>query len=136
MAYADYTYYTGTFLGSAIAAADFAALALRASAIIDQITFDRAAVVVAAATDTATIAKIKNATCAIAEEIQAVNASGGQDGLQSESIGNYSVSYNQSSAKQLTSEQKYYNAARLWLANTDLLYRGFAEGEYANDYTA
>ena len=41
--YADYTYYTGTFHGSTIASTEFANLAIRASAAIDQATFGRAA---------------------------------------------------------------------------------------------
>jgi len=130
MAYADYTFYTGTYLGTAIVSADFAALALRASAVIDQITFDRAAVVVTAATDTVTIDKIKKAMCAVAEELQTQDRSGGIDGITSESIGNYSVSFAVGAKKTLTSGQQLSNAASLWLANTDLLFRGFASGEY------
>jgi hypothetical protein len=41
--YADYTFYTDDYLGTAIAEADFPALALRATAVIDAITFGRAA---------------------------------------------------------------------------------------------
>jgi hypothetical protein len=134
--YVDYAYYTTEFLGSAIAESSFPALALRASAVIDQITFNRAAAIITADDDAVTVAKIKNATCAIAEEINSVNRSGGMDGISSESTGNHSVSFTEGSAKQMTSEQKYYNAASLWLANTSLLYRGFAEGEYADDYAA
>ena len=44
MAYADFTYYTNTYFGTAIAASDFPRMALRASAVIDRITFQRAAV--------------------------------------------------------------------------------------------
>jgi len=67
-AYTDSTYYTGTYLGNVIASADFPRLALRASAVIDQVTFGRASAIVTAATDTATIALIKMATCAVAVE--------------------------------------------------------------------
>jgi hypothetical protein len=133
MAYADYTYYTGTYLGTAIASADFAALALQASAFIDQITFDRAAPIVTAATDTATITKIKNAMCAVAEQMQTNNAAGNIDGIASESVGNHSVSYNANASQQQTSTQKNINAAGLWLSNTSLLFRGFADGEYSDD---
>ena len=48
--YADYTYYTEQFMGTAIAQADYDRLAMRASVLIDQVTFDRAAAVVAAGT--------------------------------------------------------------------------------------
>ena len=66
-AYADYTYYPGTFLGTAIASTVFPRLALRASLMIDRLTFTRAAPVITANTDTATIDLIKMATCAVAE---------------------------------------------------------------------
>ena len=128
-AYVTYTYYTTTFLGTAIASADFARLALRASAIIDQLTFGRAAAIVAAATDTATIALIKNATCAVAEEYQTVETNGGSDGIQSESIGSNSVTYADNSSARKTNSQKYANAAALYLGSTGLMFRGFADGE-------
>jgi len=131
MAYADYSYYTTTFLGSAIASSDFPRLALRASAVIDQITFDRAAPIVTSATDTTTIDKIKMAMCAVAEELQTQDANNGADVITSESIGGYSVSYGAGSVKQLTTGERLTNSARLWLANTDLLYKGFASGEYS-----
>lgn len=130
MAYADYTYYTNTFLGTAIASTAFSRLALRASAVIDQLTFDRAAPIVTAATDTTTIAKIKNAMCAVAEEIQTQESANGADGITSESIGAYSVSFGANSSKSQTNQTKLSNVARLWLANTDLMFVGFASGEY------
>ena len=68
--YADYEYYTDTYLGTAIAETAFDALALRASAVIDRLTFDRAAVVITADEDDATIDLIQMATCAVAEELQ------------------------------------------------------------------
>ena len=127
MAYADYTYYTGTFLGTAIASADFAALALRASAVIDQMTFGRAA------TDTDNEDAIANATCAVAEELQRQDASAGVDGVASESQGQYSVSYLANSNRSKSNIQKQYDAARVWLANTYLLFGGFNTGEYSGD---
>ena len=126
-AYADYAYYSGTYLGAAIASADFTRLALRASTVIDQITFGRAAPIVTAATDTTTIDAIQMATCAVAEEIQRAEASGGA--VQSERVGNYSVTY----AGQKSEKSQYANAAKQYLWATDLLYAGFADGEYSGD---
>lgn len=131
--YANFAYYIGTFLGTAIAEANFPRLALRASAVIDQITVDRVAPIVTAGTDTATIDKIKMATCAIAEELQKQDAVDNTDGIQSESQGNYSVSYATSSAKLKTNLQKQQDAARTWLANTFLMYPGFNAGEYGSE---
>ncbi len=132
-AYADYSYYTTTYLGSAIASADFGRLALRASAVIDQVTFGRAAAVVDADEDAETIDKIKMATCAVAEEIQTQEASGNIDGVTSERVGNFSVSYGANSRAAMSGKAKQSEAAKLYLGDTGLMYRGFSENEYGND---
>src|SRR5690349_13669745 len=124
-AYADFTYYSNTFLGTAIAETDFPRLALRASGVLDQLTFGRVAPIVTAATDTETIDKIKMATCEVAEELQREDSAGGADGLQSESQGQYSVSYGSNSSRSKTNKTKQNEAANLWLANTGLLFKGF-----------
>ena len=126
MAYADFTYYEDTFLGTTIAEADFPRLALRASAVIDQITFGRAA------TDTDNETAIKNAMCAVAEEIQTQESAGSVDGITSESQGRYSVSYGSNSSKTKSSQSKLEDAAKVWLANTFLLFPGFNSGEYGS----
>jgi hypothetical protein len=119
MAYANYTFYSTQFLGTAIAESDFPQLALRASAVIDQITFNRAA------DDTDNVTAIKNAMCAVAEELQRQDKSGSVDGVASESQGRYSVSYLASSNRSKSNLAKLYDAASLWLANTGLMYAGF-----------
>ncbi len=126
MAYADFTYYSATYLGTTIAEADFPRLALRASAVIDQITFGRAA------TDTDNTNAIKNAMCAVAEEIQMQDAAGSVDGITSESQGRYSVSYGSNSSKTKSNQSKLEDAAKVWLANTFLLFPGFNAGEYGS----
>ena len=131
-AYADLTYYKNTYLGTAIADANFPQLALRASAQIDALTFDRVAPIITAATETAKIDKIKMATCALSEEIQTQDASGDSaGGIQSESIGSNSVSYAAGALATLTHDQKLQRVARLYLGNTGLMFRGFASGEYS-----
>jgi hypothetical protein len=129
-AYADYAYYSGTFLGTAIASASFSRLALRATEKLDQICYDRLAEIVTAATDTATITKIKNACCSVAEEIQAQEANGNQDGVTSERVGNYSVTFGNKSRNNLSNDEKIIAAAKVYLGNTGLMFSGFAEGEY------
>lgn len=126
MAYADYTYYTGTFLGTAIAESDFAALALRASKHIDRLTFGRAA------TDTDNTDAIKNAMCAVAEELQRQQDADNVDGVASESQGRYSVSYLNTSERSKSNQAKIENAAKLWLADTFLMFPGFNAGEYGS----
>lgn len=131
MAYVDYEYYTTEYLGSAIAESAFPALELRASAVIDQLTFDRAAPIIEADTDAMTVTRIKNAVCAVAEELQKIEAAGGLDGIASENIGNYSVTFTENADKRLTNAKKLMDAAGLWLVYTGLLYSGFYKGEYA-----
>ncbi len=128
--YADYTYYTGTYLGTDIASTDFSALALRASQAIDNMTFERADPIVTAATDTATIDLIKKAMCAVAEELQRQDQADGQDAIASESQGRYSVTYLASSNRSKSNQTKLETAAKFWLANTYLMFAGFMAGEY------
>lgn len=126
--YADYTFYTGTYLGSAIAEAEFNRLALRASFFVDQVTFDRAAAVVEDAEDADTIEKIGMATCSIAEELQKLDAGLGTvfgGAVKYESIGWHSVSY----ANPPCAHTRIIEAAKLYLGSSGLMYAGLAEGE-------
>lgn len=122
-AYADYEFYQGTYKGTAIAQSDFDRLAIPASAVIDQITFSRAAPVVEAAADATTIEKIGFATCAVAEEMQKLEASGGA--VSSERLGNYQATY----LSQLSEDARLARAAKRYLGNTGLMYRGLDESE-------
>lgn len=124
MSYADWTFYSTTYLGTEIIQAEFPALALRASVIIDMLTFNRAA----AETDTELVTKIKFAVCAVADELKAQITQPG--GIESERVGNHSVTYAKTSEMQLSNHQKLSGAARVFLANTGLMFLGFASGEY------
>lgn len=126
-AYADYEFYTDTYLGAAIAQADFDRLALRASEAIDAMTFQRAVDV----TDEDVVELRSMATCAVAETIQEIEKAGGAVGIQSERVGNHSVTYTTGSAMQQTTPERLLSAAKTYLLSTGLLYRGFLEGEYA-----
>lgn len=131
--YIDYSYYYSAYVGTAIVPADFSRLALRASAVIDNLTFDRAAAIITAATDSATIDKIKMAACAVAEELQKQDLVDGADGIQSESVGSSSVTYAPNSSKQLSDVARQNKAAKLYLSSTGLMFRGFASGEYSDE---
>lgn len=124
--YADYAFYTGTYLGTVIASADFDRLALRASAYLDRLTFDRAA------DDTDNTTAIKMATCAVAEEVQTIEQEGSTGGIQSEKVGSHSVTYSQNSIKQRSSTKRLEEAARLYLASTFLMFKGFNDSEYGS----
>ena len=116
--YVDHAYYTSQFFGTAIAASDFPRLAKQASTFIDQVTFERAAEVVTAGTDTASIEKIKDATCALAEIIQEQD-NGGQ--IAEERVGNHSVKY---AIPTQSKEQRMYQTAKDYLGLTGLMYAG------------
>ena len=127
MAYADFEFYSTTYGGTAIAQSAFTRLINQASAVIDNLTFDRVAEVIEEDYDDETIEKIQLATCAVAEQIQ-TNEAGGN--LQSERVGSYSVTYAETQTAKLSDDAKCVRAARIYLLNTGLMYRGFNSGEY------
>ncbi len=124
--YIDYEFYQNTYGGSAIALADFQALAIRASHEIDRLTFERAADYIDDADYTE---PIKLATCAVADAIQDINTRMGQ--IQSEKVGPYSVTYTPTPTDSLSTDARMSLAAKRYLARTGLMYRGFNSGEYA-----
>ncbi len=132
MSYANWTYYSTVYLGTAIVQSNFDHLALLASNYIDNITYQRAAPIVTANTDTVTIAAIQKATCAIAEEYQNQGLTGGEDAVNSESQGEYSVSYKATARNNKSNDTKRLMVARDWLSSTFLLFPGFNDGEYGS----
>ena len=136
MAYADYEYYTTTYLGTAIKESDFPRLSLRASAFLDYYTQGRAA-------QNAGLDALKMACCAIAEQYQYIDTATAlvqksltaaleSDGeLQSQTVGSWSKTYRSggdSAQQALSSVQTAQSAlgalAQQYLAGTGLLYRG------------
>ena len=135
--YADYTFYSEVFYGTAIDEADFPRLASKASDFLDYYTRGKAALV----EDESVLDLLKKACCAVAEQMQEDEAddavadkarSAALDGgeLKSESVGSYSVSYATSAdyAKSRSSvmdkRAAYSWIAMQYLVNTGLLYRG------------
>ena len=136
MAYADYEYYTTTYLGTAIKEDDFPRMAMRASSFLDYYTQGRAA-------QNADLGALKMACCAIAEQYQYIDTaqalaqkslstsleSGGE--LQSQTVGSWSKTYRSGgdSAQQALSSVQTAQAAlgaiaQQYLSGTGLLYRG------------
>ena len=109
--YADYTYYLNTYKGT-MSAEDFNRLGVHASAVIDDITNGRAS------TQAETEA-VKNAMCAVADELL-TQEQGGE--IVSESNDGISRSY--ASGTSRSRQQRLYGAARVYLANTGLLFVG------------
>lgn len=126
--YVDFEFYTTEYGGDAIASADFDRLALQASRFIDRVTFERAYAVIDAATDTELIEKIKNATCAIAEEIQEQKTNGIKNVI-SETVGSHSVSYAVNKDARITADQKKQRKAKEYLGNSGLMFGGFNADE-------
>jgi len=127
--YATYQYYVDTYAGALVAEASFLDAARKASRLVDQLTYDRAGAIVADTTDLDTIDKIQMATCAVAEEVYKNDQSDGQDGIQSERVGNYSVAFAATSSKMRTFESKVSQAAALYLWATGLMFRGLNADE-------
>lgn len=134
MAYADYTYYSGTYMGT-VSEEDFPRLAVRASSYLDYYTRDKAK-------DNAELDAVKMCCCALvdvyklietAKELANKDMTAGlsSDAIQSETVGGYSRTMRAggdgaSSSLQAGMDAKKQLAATAmeYLANTGLLYRG------------
>ena len=121
MAYADYAYYRDNFRGGAVSEADFPGLAVKASAFIDRLTFNRLR--------SADIIpdEAKMAMCTVAERIQVAEKSGVLNvnaAVKSENNDGYSVSYNDFSLVSAQLYADYEEAALPYLYGTGLMYAG------------
>lgn len=134
MAYADYTYYSGTYMGT-VSEEDFSRLAVRASSYLDYYTRDKAK-------DNAELDAVKMCCCALvdvyklietAKELANKDMTAGlsSDAIQSETVGGYSRTMRSggdgaSSSLQagLDAKKQLAATAMEYLASTGLLYRG------------
>lgn len=114
MAYADYAYYAGVY-GGTMPEADFTRLSRQASGYLDSQTFCRIR------GDWVSDNRVKDACCAVADTYR-VNEKGG--GIASESNDGVTVNYVAGVSKAKTDNERLYEAARLYLCMTGLLYRG------------
>lgn len=136
MVYADYTYYSDTYMGN-VKEEDFPRLAVRASSFLDYYTQGRSA-------KNADLEALKMACCALVDQYQLIEqaqalsaknlsasiaASGSE--LQSETVGGYSRTFRSGVDTALAALQTTDGAKRLlaataseYLAYTGLLYRG------------
>ena len=127
--YADYNYYTTVYYGTVDESA-FPRLATRASAYLDYFTMGKAK-------GSPEMDALKAACCALVDryaEIEEVSAAARKNataansgGVKSESVGSYSVTYQ--TADEYRAMERELTAgladiARMYLAGTDLLYRG------------
>ena len=135
MTYADYTYYSGNYMGT-VSEEDFPRLAVRASSFLDYYTRNRAQ-------DNADLDAVKMCCCALVDKYAVIeaaqalavknlaNAAANDAEVKSETVGSYSrtmVTGGESalSALNATDGAKNLLAAtcKEYLAHTGLLYRG------------
>ena len=128
--YASFTWYEDSYLGTLVASTDFDALELRASKQIDRLTFNRVADIIEAGEDEDETDAIKNATCAVVDELYNQSQADSDKAIKSESVGGHSVSYVDNADLNRTQLEKIREAAKLWMASTRLMYPGFYTGEY------
>lgn len=135
MVYADYTYYSGTYMG-AVSEEDFPRLAVRASSFLDYYTRNKAA-------DNATLDAVKMCCCALVDKYAVIeaaqalaqknlaNAAIGDAEVKSETVGGYSRTLATGGESALSALNATDGAKKLlaetcreYLAHTGLLYRG------------
>lgn len=124
-AYISTEFYTGTYHGRTIAAADFDRLALRATEEIDDMTQQRIPRMGGLTELTAADQeRVQLATCAIAEWLATEEAMSGATGavVSSEKVGAYS--YTLDASELARARQRAYSAADGFLLFTGLLYAG------------
>lgn len=116
--YAEREFYTSVYRGDVIPSDKHAKFNQKASVYIDYITLNRVKKLETIPDE------VKFATCSVMDYMYQLTNGTGLLPLQnktSESVGDYSVSYEQSN-KEI--ETLYYRAAKEYLAHTGLMYRG------------
>ena len=135
MVYADYTYYSGTYMGT-VSEEDFPRLAVRASSFLDYYTCNRAA-------DNSALNAVKMCCCALVDKYSVIetaqalavknltNAAANDAEVKSETVGGYSRTLATGGESALSALNTTNGAKKLlaetcmeYLAHTGLLYRG------------
>lgn len=114
-AYADYSYYNDNFHGTAVSEAEFSGLAVKASAYVRAITFGRA---------NADSECVKDATCAAVEIMQQLEKQRSGTAKASETVGSWSVSYQNPNSLGLDDQKRLSQAVDIYLIGTGLMYAG------------
>lgn len=121
-AYADYNYYTVTYLAgkiAAVTAAEFPYYANQATALINQYTFGNIN-----ADDVPD--EVKMCCCNLVDELHsmATSETAGKAGISSESVQGWSVSLESTEARKNAVKSAQKDIIKQWLYNTGLLYSG------------
>lgn len=116
--YADYTYYR-TLYGGKLPEQDYTFVAARASEYLASVTNDR--ITEKILEDETTGRAVKMCCCAMADLIQKQEQ---RDGKTAEKVGDYSVSYADSSTNQTARQKRRYELAYMYLSRYGLMFRG------------
>lgn len=118
----DYDYYTNDYGSFVIPEEYFKNYELKAAAYVNAVTFDRI-------DENDLTDDIKNAVCDTAEcYYRAGQSKAALEGISSEKVGDYSVSYSDNGSQTVNALQKALRlAVKYWLGNTGLLYKGADE---------
>lgn len=131
MPYADFAYYTGTYLGTVLSEQEFPACARKASILIDDLTFGRTGKLSASLIPDA----VRDAACSAAEiyadylaKKKAALKATKSGTVKSESNDGFSVSYADYNAEQarISAESEMSEEITIYLANTGLMFRGWS----------
>lgn len=131
MPYADFAYYTGTYLGTALSEQEFPACARKASILIDDLTFGRTGKLSASQIPDA----VRDAACSAAEiyaeylaKKNAALKATKSGTVKSESNDGFSVSYADYNAEQarISTESEMSEEITIYLAKTGLMFRGWS----------
>lgn len=111
----EYEFYRDTYQGDKISAEEWPALSRDASACLDEMTLGRTEAPLSEELGQ----RCRMALCAVAEELRDQREHAGGI-IAAESVGSWSRTYTQTGSP----AQKQWAAARRWLVNTGLMYRG------------
>ena len=115
--YADFAYYTDTYKGAVLDAASFDLYSMKATLIIRQHTFNRIE-------DDNIPDDVKMCCCELAELIYSHDKTKTGNGIASEKVGDYSVSFVNTLDIVTLNKSKQTEIINNWLLMTGLLYRG------------
>lgn len=118
MGYIDYSYYTDTYKGSSIPESAFDRVANKAQAKVDYYTFNRID------KTESYMDKVKMCCCELAEQIYSHDSAKTGNGIASEKVYDYSVTYVGQKEIEQALNNNINTTINEWLAMTGLLYRG------------
>lgn len=115
--YTDYAFYQNTYKGDLIPSDKFDYYCRKSTQYIKTNTFDRV-------DENDVPESVKNCCCELCDVLYKAEQSTKANGITSEKVGEYSVSYESTQNIKENQQKDMMDVLKLWLANTGLLYRG------------